>query len=69
MRMLMFVRFLLYTLNPLCKGLKRDEKRKKESEEVVIAAVNNETKYKLSAKRCKEIECKLIKLEPKWFHR
>lgn len=40
MRMLMFVRFLLYTLNPLCKGLKRDEKRKKESEEVVIAAVN-----------------------------
>lgn len=54
--------FLLYTLNPHRKGVKREEKREQELEEILLGTGNNTSKYKLSEERCKEIECKLIEL-------
>lgn len=52
--------FLLYTLNPHRKGVKPEEKREEELEEVLTGTGNSVIKYKLSGERCKEIECKLI---------
>lgn len=49
---------LFYTFNPHSKGTKQKE----EPKEAPIGTVNNVIKYKLSEKRCKEIECKLIRL-------
>lgn len=54
--------FLLYTLNPHRKGVKREEIREEELEEVLTGTDSNIAKYKLSEERCKEIECKLIEL-------
>lgn len=52
------ISFLLYTLNSHLKVIKWIE----EPKEAPIGTVNNVIKYKLSEKRCKEIECKLIRL-------
>ena len=54
--------FLLYTLNPHRKGVKREEMREQELEEVLLGADNNTVKYKLPEERKKEIEYKLIEL-------
>lgn len=56
------VAFLLYTLNPHRKGVKLEEIREQELEERLTGSDNNITKYKLSEKRCREIEKKLIGL-------
>lgn len=56
------VAFLLYTLNPHRKGVKREEIREQELEEILTGTGNNVAKYKLSQERCKEIEFRLIEL-------
>lgn len=57
--------FLLYTLNPHRKGVKPEEGREEELEEVIISSVDNSKRYKLSEERCAEIEYKLIELMEK----
>lgn len=54
--------FLLYTLNPHRKGIKRQEDREQMLEKVLLETGNNTAKYKLPEERCKEIESKLIEL-------
>lgn len=56
------VAFLLYTLNPHRKSIKREEKREQELEQILIGTNNNVAKYKLSEERCREIEARLIEL-------
>lgn len=53
------VAFLLYTLNPHRKGIKREEGREEKLEQILLGPDNNTAKYKLSEERRKEIECKL----------
>lgn len=53
--------FLLYTLNPHRKGVKPEEKREEELEQILIRE-ESRSNYKLSEERCREIEGRLIEL-------
>lgn len=55
------VAFLLYTLNPHRKGIKREGKREYELEQILTDS-KNRSKYKLSEERCKELEQELFAL-------
>lgn len=54
--------FLLYTLNPHRKGIKREESREQELEEMILKIDSGTTNYKLTDERREEIEHKLIEL-------
>lgn len=54
--------FLLYTLDPHRTGVKPEENREQELEQMLTETVHSTAKYKLSEQRYKEIEAKLIEM-------